>query len=78
MRAYSRRGDVWAKLGSYKKSIEDNSKAFSIVAEELGPENPNSKSYRSGIGYAYYLQGKHKEALPHFNAAIEAYVSRSG
>ena len=73
-RAYAYRGRALTELESYDKSIEDHSKAFSIVAEALGPENSNSKSFREGIGYAYHMQGNYKEALPHYNAAVDAYI----
>ncbi len=74
-RAYAYRGDVWADLRDYQKAIDDNSKSYSIVEAEIGAERPAAKTYRHGIGRAYYLQGNHGDALPHLEAAIDGYRS---
>lgn len=72
-RAYGYRGEVWADLGNYQKSLEDNQKSYAIVEAEIGAERPAAQTYRQGIGQAYFLQGKYKEALPHLEASIEGY-----
>lgn len=74
-RAYAKKGTILADLGEYQKSIEDNTKAYAILEENLGADNPSSKTYRGGIGYAYYLQGSYKTALPHLNAAIDGQIA---
>ena len=74
-RAYGYRGDVWAAMGDYQKSLEDNIKSYGIVEEEIGAARPAAKTYRYGIGLALYMQGKYQEALPHLEATIEGYSS---
>ncbi|MEZ5058018.1 MAG: histidine kinase dimerization/phosphoacceptor domain -containing protein, partial [Saprospiraceae bacterium] len=73
-RAYAYRGDVWAELGNYQNSVEDNSKSYAIIKAKIGEERPAAKTYRQGIGIAYYHQGEYQKALPHYEAAIEGYV----
>ncbi len=73
-RAYARRGKIRSLLGDYPKSIEDHSKAYAIMEERVGAENPSTKSYREGIGLTYYVQGNYKDALPHLKATIDGYV----
>ena len=72
-RAYGYRGKVWADLGDYQKSLEDNQKSYAIVEAEIGAERPAAQTYRQGIGHAYFLQGNYEEALPHLKASIEGY-----
>ncbi|MCB0841433.1 MAG: tetratricopeptide repeat protein, partial [Bacteroidetes bacterium] len=72
-RAYGYRGEVWADSGNYQKALEDNLKSYAIVEAEIGAERPAAQTYRQGIGQAYFLQGKYKEALPHLEASIEGY-----
>ncbi len=72
-RAYGYRGKVWSNLGDYQKSLEDNQQSYAIVEAEIGAERPAAQTYRQGIGQAYFLQGKYKEALPHLEASIEGY-----
>jgi two-component sensor histidine kinase len=74
-RAYGYRGDVWAELKEYQKSLEDNLKSYAIVEAHIGAERPAAKTYRHGIGLAYYMQGKFQEALPHLEATIDGYRS---
>ncbi len=73
-RAYAYRGDTWAKLGDYQNSLEDNKRSYAIVEAKIGPERPAAKTYRQGIGTAYYMQGKYQEALPHLEATVSGYV----
>lgn len=73
-RGYAYRGDVWLDLGNYQKSLEDNMKSYAIVEAKIGTERPAAKTYREGIGHAYYLQGNYNDALPHFTASIDGYV----
>jgi len=74
-RAYGYRGDVWAAMEEYQKSLEDNIKSYGIVEDEIGAERPAAKTYRYGIGLALYMQEKYQEALPHLEATIEGYTS---
>lgn len=74
-RAYGYRGDVWAAKQDYQKSLEDNIKSYAIVEDEIGAERPAAKTYRYGIGLAYYMQGNYQEALPHLEATIDGYSS---
>ena len=74
-RAYGYRGDVWAAMEEYQKSLEDNIKSYAIVEAHIGAERPAAKTYRHGIGLAYYMQGKYQEALPHLEATIDGYRS---
>lgn len=73
-RGYAYRGEVWSDLGNYQKSLEDNRKSYAIVEAKIGAERPAAKTYREGIGHAYYLQGNYKDALPHLTASIDGYV----
>lgn len=73
-RAYLYRGDVWSELKEYQKALEDNLKSYAIVEAKIGAERPAAKTYRHGIGQAYYLQGKYEEALPHLEASINGYI----
>lgn len=74
-RAYGYRGDVWAELEEYQKSLEDNVKSYGIVEAKIGAERPAAKTYRRGIGKAYYMQGDYQEALPHLEASKDGYVA---
>lgn len=74
-RGYGYRGDVWADLGNYQESLEDNIKSYNLVETAIGAERPAAKTYRLGIGKAYYMQGKYKDALPHLEASIDGYKS---
>ncbi|WP_373493649.1 histidine kinase dimerization/phosphoacceptor domain -containing protein [Aquiflexum sp.] len=74
-RAYGFRGDVWSDLKDYQKSLEDNLKSYAIVEAKIGAARPAAKTYRQGIGLAYYMKGDYKEALPHLEAAIDGYVN---
>ncbi len=74
-RAYGFRGDVWAELKEYPKSLEDNLKSYAIIEAHIGAERPAAKTYRHGIGLAYYMQGKYQQALPHLEATIDGYRS---
>ena len=73
-RAYGYRGDVWSELKDYQKSLEDNLKSYAIIEAKIGAARPAAKTYRSGIGYAYYLQGNFRDAIPHLEASIEGYL----
>ncbi len=73
-RAYGFRGDVWSDLGDYQKSLEDNLKSYAIVEAKIGAARPAAKTYRRGIGQAYYLKGDYRKALPHLQAAIDGYI----
>lgn len=73
-KAHAYRGDVWADLGNYQKSLEDNKISYAIVEAKIGSEHPATKTFRAGIGYAYHLQGNYKEALPHLTATVDGYV----
>ena len=73
-RAYGYRGDVWSELKEYQKALEDNKKSYAIVEAKIGAERPAAQTYRHGIGQAYFLQGKYKEALPHLEASISGYI----
>ncbi len=73
-RAYGYRGDVWSELKDYQKSLEDNLKSYAIIEAKIGAERPAAKTYRRGIGHAYFLQGNYLEALPHLEASIEGYL----
>lgn len=72
-RGYSFRGDIWSDLGDYQKSLEDNTKSYTIVVERMGGEKPATQTYRSGIGYAYFYQKEYMDAIPHLTAAIGGY-----
>ncbi|PHN05136.1 histidine kinase dimerization/phosphoacceptor domain -containing protein [Flavilitoribacter nigricans] len=72
-RAYGYRGDAWAALGNYQKSLEDNQQSYAIVEAEIGAERPAAQTYRQGIGHAYFLQGNYEAALSHLQASIEGY-----
>ena len=74
-RGYAYRGDVWADLGNYQRSLEDNLNSYTIIEAQIGAERPAAKTYRQGIGRAYYLQNKYLDALPHLEAAIDGYRS---
>jgi two-component sensor histidine kinase len=74
-RAYGFRGDVWSDLKDYQKSLEDNLKSYAIVEAKIGAARPAAKTYRQGIGRAYYLQGDYRKALPHLEAAIDGYIN---
>ncbi len=74
-RAYGYRGDVWSDMGDYQKSLDDNLKSYAIIEAKIGAERPAAKTYRSGIGLAYYLKGNYRQALPHYEAAIDGYIS---
>ena len=43
-RAYAYRGDVWADLEEYQKSLEDNVKSYEIVKAKVGSERPAVKT----------------------------------
>jgi two-component sensor histidine kinase len=73
-RAYGYRGDAWSALKNYQQALEDNLKSYEIIEAKIGAERPAAKTYRYGIGYNYYLQGKYKEALPHLEASITGYI----
>jgi two-component sensor histidine kinase len=73
-RAYAYRGEVWSDLGNYQQSLEDNRNSYAIIEAKIGAQRPAAKTYREGIGQAYYLQGKYNDALPHLIASIDGYV----
>ena len=72
-RGYGYRGDVWADVGDYQKSLEDNIRSYEIIEAEIGAERPAAKTYRHGIGRAYYMQKKYREAIPHLAATVEGF-----
>ena len=73
-RAYGYRGDIWSELKDFQKSLEDNLKSYAIIEAKIGAERPAAKTYRCGIGRAYFMLGNYKDALPHFEASIEGYL----
>jgi two-component sensor histidine kinase len=73
-KAHAYRGDVWADLGDYQKSLEDNETSYAIVEAKIGAKHNATKTFRAGIGYAYHLQGNYKEALPHLIATVDGYI----
>lgn len=72
-RGYAYRGDVWADVGDYQKSLEDNIKSYEIIIDEIGTERPAAKTYRHGIGRAYYMQKEYRKAIPHLAATVEGF-----
>ncbi|MCB0704314.1 MAG: tetratricopeptide repeat protein [Saprospiraceae bacterium] len=74
-RAYGYRGNIWSDLGEFQKALEDNLQSYAIVEAEIGAERPATKTYRDGIGMAYYMQGNYQGALPHLEAALDGYLS---
>ncbi len=73
-RAYGYRGDAWSELKNYQQALDDNLKSYAIIEAKIGAERSAAKTYRYGIGYNYYLQGKYEEALPHLEASITGYI----
>ena len=73
-RAYGYRGDAYAMLGNYERSLADNVASYDIVEAKIGASRPAAKTYRTGIGRAHYMMGNYAEAIPHYEAAIEGYV----
>ncbi len=73
-RAYSFRGGVRTEMQAYDLAIADGQMAYDIVEGQIGAERPATQSYREGIGKAYLLQGKYREALPHLLASKQAYI----
>jgi two-component sensor histidine kinase len=73
-RAYGFRGDVWSELKDYQKSLEDNLKSYAIIEAKIGAVRPAAKTYRHGIGYAYYMQGNYTDALLHLESSKEGYL----
>lgn len=73
-RAYADRAKVWTILKNHQQAIADASEAYAIVERQIGAARPSTKSFREGIGDAYYVQGDFQAAIPHFTAAIDGYV----
>jgi two-component sensor histidine kinase len=73
-RAYARRAKVWTILKNHQQAIADASESYAIVERQIGAARPSTKSFREGIGDAYYVQGDFQAAVPHFTAAIDGYV----
>ncbi len=72
-KAHAYRGEVWLDLGKYQEALEDNKIAHDTIAAQVGVEHNGTKTFRQGIGHAYYLQGKYNDAIPHLVAAVEGY-----
>jgi two-component sensor histidine kinase len=73
-KAHAYRGDVWLDLGKYQEALVDNRIAHDTVAAQLGVEHNATKTFRQGIGHAYYLEGNYKAAIPHLVTSIEGYA----
>jgi len=68
-RAFSFRGDISINMDNLEQALSDHRRSWEIAVEGYG-ESPGTDTYRFGIGEVLLLQEKHREALPHLEAAL--------